>query len=83
MTKTETPFGYQPVRVVLYERHISQREAARDIGVSWRHFRNCVTGRTHPMDIVREKLPVYLGVPLEDLFTPELLAKPYIPRTKK
>lgn len=73
-----TQFGYQPIRVVLYEQNISQQQAAKDLGVPWSHFRRCVTGRTRPMGILRKKLPEYLGVPLEDLFTPEILAKPYL-----
>ena len=79
----DTPFGYQPARFILYRKRISQMQAAKDLGIPWSHFRRCLTGRTHPMDVVREKLPEYLGVSLEDLFTPELLAKPYVPRTKK
>lgn len=73
----QTPHGYQPLRDVLKRQGISQVKAAEDLGVSWRHFRNVIIGRTRPMDSLREKLPVYLGVPLEELFTPSILAKPY------
>jgi hypothetical protein len=73
----ESPYGYQPVRVELFKQRIGQKQAAKDIGVSWGHFRKVIIGHCHPMQAVREKLPVYLGVPLEELFTPEVLAKPY------
>jgi hypothetical protein len=72
-----TPHGYQPLREVLKEQGIPQPKAAKDLGVSWRHFRNVIIGRTRPVDVLREKLPVYLGVELRDLFTRSILAKPY------
>jgi hypothetical protein len=74
----ETVFGYQPLRLELFKQHIDGTKAARDLGVSYGHLRRCITGRNRPCDVLREKLPAYLGVPLEELFTPEVLAKPYV-----
>lgn len=79
----ETPHGYQPLRGVLMRQGIPQRKAAADCGVPWRHFRNVIIGRTHPMDTLREKLPVYLGVPLDELFTSSALAHRYDPTRRK
>lgn len=74
-----TPHGYQPLREVLNKQGISQAKAAKDMGVPYRHLRNVIIGRTHPMDVLRERLPIYLGAPLVDLFTPSMLAKEYNP----
>jgi hypothetical protein len=53
------------------------RLAAELIGVPESHLRIAVGGYARPMDAVREKLPTLVGVPLEELFTPAALAKPY------
>jgi transcriptional regulator with XRE-family HTH domain len=74
----ETIFGTQPLRLVLFQQDITGTKVATDLDISYGHLRRVITGRCRPMDDVREKLPAYLGVPLEELFTPEVLAKPYV-----
>lgn len=75
--------GPQEARVELFRQRISVREAAAHCGVPERHLRNVVTGRTHPMPKVRRNLPRLLGRPLGELFTEDLLAKQYQPRSDR
>jgi hypothetical protein len=70
-------FGRQPARMALRRERYTIKLAAEIIGVPESHLRIAVGGYARPMDAVREKLPVLVGVPLEDLFTPDALAKPY------
>jgi hypothetical protein len=69
--------GYQPARDELFKRGISVTEAARDLGIPGRHLEYAVRGKAHPMDIVRQRLPEYLRMPLHKLFTEESLSKRY------
>jgi hypothetical protein len=73
-------FGFQPARVELFKQRKSIHAAAAEIGCSPKHLENVVRGRTHPSSLVRILLPEILGVPLEDLFTKDILAKEYDPR---
>lgn len=70
----------QPAREIMRQQQIRIDHAAEQMGVSYRHLRYVLRGITAPMDAVREQLPVILGVPLVELFTPELLARSYDPR---
>jgi hypothetical protein len=70
-------FGTQPAVAALRAERWSIALAARTIGVPETHLRNAVLGRTYPNAIVREKLPALLGIGLEDLFIPDMLAKAY------
>ncbi|MBQ1018589.1 hypothetical protein KBX71_12050 [Micromonospora sp. D93] len=53
--------------------------AARTIDVVEEHLRNVLRGITRPMPEVRDRLPKLLGLPLDELFTADVLAKPYDP----
>lgn len=72
-------FGHQPARVLLRRRGHSLRQLAEQIGVSEKHFRDSVLGYTRPRPEVVAQLPALVSVPLEKLFTDEVLAKPFDP----
>jgi len=55
----------------------SMREAAEQIGVRHQHLSGSVYGHVRPSEVVREKLPALLGVPLDELFTHDVLRVPY------
>jgi hypothetical protein len=71
------PFGVQPARQVLYSQRWSLPRAAAQIDVPPTHFFNCIHGKCPPSPDVRDRLPALLGLPLSELFTAEVLAKPY------
>ena len=75
-----TRYGYQPLRVELYRQRISVQKCADDMGVTFGHLRKVIIGHTRPKPVLREKLPAYLGVDLEDLFTEDILDQPYSPK---
>jgi transcriptional regulator with XRE-family HTH domain len=58
-------------------RNLSTRLAAEKIGVLHSHLGNALNGRTAPSDKAREGLSKLLALPVEELFTPELLARFY------
>ncbi|MBM0258956.1 hypothetical protein [Micromonospora sp. 4G55] len=72
-------FGRQPAADALRRERWSIPLAARQIDVPENHLRTAVGGYNRPMPEVRERLPKLLGLPLEELFTPEVLARPYCP----
>jgi hypothetical protein len=76
-------WGPQPARVVMARERWSIALAARTIGVNEEHLRNVLRGVTRPMPAVLDKLPELLGCPVMDLFTEEILAKPYDPTPKR
>lgn len=67
----------QNARKLMIDQDITTVEAATLIGVDTAHLANCLSGRTHPAQTVRDKLPALLGVTLEECFDAELLAKEY------
>lgn len=70
-------FGTQPARQIIIDRGLSNRQVAHDIGVDEVHFQGVMQGRVVPKQELREKLPAYLDVRLEDCFTADLLARQY------
>lgn len=72
-----TKFGVQPARRIFAEKCLVITGVAHQIGVGHQHLNRVVNGRTPPSDAVRERLPEFIGVPLEELFTPELLSTPF------
>lgn len=50
---------------------------ARRINVPRAHLVNVMMGCAHPSTELRERLPVVLGKPIEELLSAESLAKPY------
>lgn len=70
-----TRWGTQPGWALCTQADHSIRKIADEIGVPYAHLGNALTGRIIPNDDVREKLPAFLGVPLEELFTSDVLAQ--------
>lgn len=67
----------QNARRLMILQGITTVQAAELIGVDPAHLGNCLSGRTRPLQVVRDKLPAILGVALEECFDAELLAKEY------
>lgn len=67
----------QPVRRALILADMSVTQAAEKIGVTWSHLYATVIGRTTPSEVVRQRLPELLGIPLEELYDADLLARTY------
>jgi hypothetical protein len=69
-----TRYGPQPIKKVLAAQGRTLAGAARICGLHYNHVRGAADG-WHPADTdTREGLPAHLGVPIEQLFTPESLA---------
>ena len=67
-------FGIQPGHNVIVSQGRSAAAVARCIEVVPIHLRRTLTGVVSPSWGVRERLPEFLGVPIEELFTKEALA---------
>lgn len=52
----------------LDKQSLAQEEAARRVGVSYRHFNRVVLGHTEPTLLVAAKMAVVLGCKIETLF---------------
>ena len=70
--------GVQPLRAVLVAQRYTTRQAADAIGVDWVHLGGTIKGHIRPCQVIRDRLPELLGVPLEDLYTPDMLVLPYM-----
>ena len=70
-------FGVQPALAALRRERYSIPLAARTIGVPEGHLRHVLHGHTRPMEDVKTGLAELLDLPVEDLFVPGMLAKPY------
>lgn len=68
-------FGRQPVADILKERGITRVSMAAKLGVSLGKFNNTLAGHQTPSEGIRRGLVEELGLPLEELFTPEPLAR--------
>ena len=74
-------WGPQPARRELRrQRWTCPQAAAQMDGVDTSQLQRAVAGRTRPTKEIRDQLPKLLGVPLEELFTPDILAKPFNPK---
>lgn len=76
LRSTPTKYGVQPGFHAIYARGVSMRSIAIAIGVDYHHLNQTLNGVIRPRPEVKERLPQYLGVSLEQLFTPEILAEP-------
>lgn len=76
-------YGEQPVVRFLKTRGILYSEAADAISVDRRHFRNVCGGVVRPSPVILERLPKYIGLPVECLFTEEALATEYNPMMRR
>ncbi|MEU2661193.1 hypothetical protein [Micromonospora sp. NPDC007220] len=72
-------WGCQPALEFLRQERWTIPLAAREIGVSEWHLKNVVYGRTRPKEQVKIGLSRLVGRPVTDLFTADVLAKPYDP----
>jgi len=70
-----TRFGRQPVADILKERGITRVAMAAKLGVSLGKFNNTLAGHQTPSEAIRRGLVDTLQLPLEELFTPEPLAR--------
>lgn len=68
-------FGRQPVADVLKERGITRVAMAAKLGIKLSVFNNTLAGHQTPSQELREGLVSELGVPLEQLFDAEPLAR--------
>lgn len=66
-------FGDQPARKVLLDRELAVTDASLAMDVGYPQLFSALRGHTRPSEVIRERLPKYLGLPLESLFTPEAL----------
>jgi len=73
MSHTKKP----PASAVLYEQRWTRRRAAAEINVDFTHFANVMAGYARPCPELIERLSALLGLPPEQLFTADMLAKPY------
>ena len=67
-------FGIQPGHDVIVRQGRATAAVARCIEVVPIHLQRALTGVISPSWEVRERLPEFLGVPIEELFTKEALA---------
>ena len=67
----------QVARRHLIVREISTQEAADFIGCHLSHLSNVLNGRSRPNDLVRERLPKLIGLPIEALLDADLLTGEY------
>lgn len=67
----------QPIRHAMHAERWSVRALAVRCNVTYWHMKAVVYGNAHPCDHLRQVLPEILGVPLTQLFDPEILARPY------
>lgn len=66
-------YGLQPIRVVLFQRNLTIKAAATEVGLNYSHLVRAVRGHTRPSPIAVERLSGYLGVPAGELFTADAL----------
>lgn len=70
-------FGRQPAYDKAKEQSQSFRRLARDGDLNYTHLVNAVNGRCRPNDEVRQRLPHLLNARIWELFTPEVLERPF------
>lgn len=70
-----TRFGRQPVADLLKTRGITRVAMAARLGISLGKFNNTLAGHQTPSQNMRDGLVNELGVPVEELFTAEPLAR--------
>lgn len=70
---TNTKYGVQPAKARLRASGLSVARAALAVGVTHAHLNGTIHGHIRPNHEVRERLPKVLGIPLDELFTTEIL----------
>ncbi len=56
---------------------LTTRDVADGVGCTQAHLSNVLQGRAHPSELVRERLPLILGLPIAVLLDAELLEGEY------
>ena len=74
MAKTSWP---QPVLRHLKEQRWTLNRAAAEMDIPKYHFISACYGRVSPSPDLRARLPKLLNVPVEMLFSAQMLARPY------
>jgi hypothetical protein len=77
MADRKTRFGEQPIRGVVRRRHWNLRLVAFELGVGYSHLINSANGVTRPSRDLQQKLSKFFDLPVEKLFTDEVLAVEY------
>lgn len=67
----------QPALDIAQQQHYTIPQIAEIIGENPSHLGSALRGRAYPSELIRDTLPVVLGVPLEQLFNPDRLHMPY------
>ncbi len=70
------PRTEQPAYAVIRATGRSLSKIADEAGVPYLHLRQACRGLARPSQRVRERLPVVLGLPIEELFEPASLVPP-------
>jgi transcriptional regulator with XRE-family HTH domain len=71
-----TKYGTQPAHQIVFAQGRTIAAVARILRISEVHLKLALSGRIRPNYEVRERLPEFLGVPLEELFTEDALEPP-------
>ncbi len=67
-------FVLSPVKKLLFERGISQSQAAKDLKTDYFRFNRIVNGWTTASPELRRKIATYFGVPESELFVEQAQA---------
>lgn len=83
--RSSSPFGRQPMYDAMKAERWTHVLLAHELGVPTTHVKNVALGWTRPKQILRDRLPEILGVPLESLFTAAALEKKFAeqPQTRR
>lgn len=64
------------IKAALDKKQLAQEEAARRVGVSYRHFNRVVLGQAEPTLLVACRMAEVLGVPVHKLFVVKVKTRP-------
>lgn len=70
---TKTKYGRQPIYSVLRRQRWTFAALSRETGVSLRALLLSARGETRPNADIRRLVPPFLGVSLEDLYSPDAI----------
>jgi transcriptional regulator with XRE-family HTH domain len=70
-------YGLQPARAVMRTQKVTTRQLAERIRVDEGHLTNVLRGRVRPCAALRQRMPLELGVPIEQLLTADAMQKPF------
>lgn len=80
---TVNRFGPQPIREAVHRSGMTYTDFIMKMGIRpYSHTRHAMTGVCPPSEELRHRASFVLGVPVEQLFTPEALAAVLQPASK-